>query len=720
MNLKILTGLYMVLMFAFPVSEAIFVNNVDGIGNFHAVHIPAVFPHSEEDPWHTISLSFRTHGVQIPLILTQHSSELLIGTSVTVVGENGIPYVQPINKKRIYEGHVAGHQGNSSAFLVLKKTGHVEGFIHFEGEKYIVEPVAKYIKESESSEMKITAQEKANHMVHRERDINMDIVHKHKCGDVPFEPLATDVQHNEEKAIIHRAAYETAQSRKSVSKRRYRRGFSSTRPSCSVQLVADETFFENIGGGVVEDTESILIQMLADVDSIFSSTTFGDITDVHVHVGNIIIWKAKNSTGNVVANSSEKDSLQFLKDFGAGQHAGYCLSHLFTFRDFEDSVLGKAFKGSPTTNGGICGRQSNMGPYRTNIGFSSFNSEGKNIGIGRGSLVFAHEIGHGFGAGHDPLGDPVCTPGAGGNGNYLMYFGISSFINLPNQRKFSPCSRAEIAFNLISSNADCFRIPNSQCGNGVIEYPEQCDCGKTYEECLLKDPCCDRTTCTLKPGVQCSPESGVCCNSQCKFESPETVCNAETNCLHSAKCNGTSVECPAQEFKNDTCINPAINLTGVCQSGTCLQPSCEVWNLTECLCEGEKQCVVCCSVDGQCLPSDEVMSYLSLSEVQTLYRPEGSFCDGGLSVCNGVGNCTLIPADDTVEGEDNPSWLSEYWWLLFVVAGAILLPFIVICAHAINEKRLKRKWSRRTKRVGFRMMPPETNLPAPPETAYIE
>ena len=44
----------------------------------------------------------------------------------------------------------------------------------------------------------------------------------------------------------------------------------------------------------------------------------------------------------------------------------------------------------------------------------------------------------------------------------------------------------------------------AECGNGIIEDGEQCDCGETQDQtaCYMNDPCC-LVNCTLKPGANC-------------------------------------------------------------------------------------------------------------------------------------------------------------------------------------------------------------------------
>ena len=43
-----------------------------------------------------------------------------------------------------------------------------------------------------------------------------------------------------------------------------------------------------------------------------------------------------------------------------------------------------------------------------------------------------------------------------------------------------------------------------QCGNGIVEGDEECDCGSNdTAECNMVDPCCVPGNCTLKEGAVC-------------------------------------------------------------------------------------------------------------------------------------------------------------------------------------------------------------------------
>lgn len=106
-------------------------------------------------------------------------------------------------------------------------------------------------------------------------------------------------------------------------------------------------------------------------------------------------------------------------------------------------------------------------------------------------VITAHELGHNWGAEHDPDTNE-CAPGGG---HYIMY-PHSSTGSQENNLVFSPCSRRTIARVLRSKSGLCFteRV-TATCGNGFVESGEECDVGVTSS--ATADPCCDKT-CKLK------------------------------------------------------------------------------------------------------------------------------------------------------------------------------------------------------------------------------
>lgn len=182
--------------------------------------------------------------------------------------------------------------------------------------------------------------------------------------------------------------------------------------------------------------------------------------------------------------------------------------------------------------------------------------------------VVAHETGHTFGAVHDctsatcsdgtslksqqccPLSSTVCDAG----GQYLMNPSTS-----PNIQKFSPCTignicnaigRNSVKTSCLTANRDVTTISGSQCGNGIVETGEDCDCGGTAG--CGNNPCCEPTTCKFKPSAVCDPSNEDCCTGTCQFASSGTVCRASTGtCDPQETCDGSTATCPADATAPD-------------------------------------------------------------------------------------------------------------------------------------------------------------------------
>jgi Metallo-peptidase family M12B Reprolysin-like/Disintegrin len=197
----------------------------------------------------------------------------------------------------------------------------------------------------------------------------------------------------------------------------------------------------------------------------------------------------------------------------------------------------------------------------------------------------SHETGHTFGAVHDctsqtcsdgtstaqqccPLSSSTCDAGE----KYIMNPSTGQGIT-----SFSPCSignicsamgRNSVKTSCLSSNKGVTLSTGPQCGNGIVEAGEDCDCGGTAQ--CGNNQCCDATTCKFKSGAACDDSNEECCKN-CQLASANTVCRPSTGvCDPEEKCTGTSATCPADAWTPDgqACSNgTSSGLT--CASGHC-------------------------------------------------------------------------------------------------------------------------------------------------------
>lgn len=182
--------------------------------------------------------------------------------------------------------------------------------------------------------------------------------------------------------------------------------------------------------------------------------------------------------------------------------------------------------------------------------------------------VLAHEAGHTFGAVHDcdastcadgsTVASQQCCPFSSGtcnaNGAYIMAPSTGS-----NIQAFSPCSignicsaigRNSVKSSCLVANRDVSIITGSQCGNGIVESGEDCDCGGT--ESCGNNSCCEPTTCKFKTGAVCDPSNEDCCTNTCQFAGSGVVCRASTGvCDPQETCSGLNATCPADTTATD-------------------------------------------------------------------------------------------------------------------------------------------------------------------------
>ncbi|KAL4882051.1 Metallo-peptidase family M12-domain-containing protein [Aspergillus karnatakaensis] len=212
---------------------------------------------------------------------------------------------------------------------------------------------------------------------------------------------------------------------------------------------------------------------------------------------------------------------------------------------------------------------------------------GANVVVSTGGAewqIFAHESGHTFGAVHDctsqacsenqqtssqccPLSRSTCDA----RGDYIMNPSTGTDIT-----EFSQCTignicsaigRNSVKSSCLSENRGIVTYTGAQCGNGIVEEGEDCDCGG--EENCGNNDCCDASTCKFKNDAVCDDANDNCCIS-CQYASSDVVCRASRGeCDFAETCTGNSSACPTDTYKDDgdDCGDSGSGLK--CASGQC-------------------------------------------------------------------------------------------------------------------------------------------------------
>jgi len=264
--------------------------------------------------------------------------------------------------------------------------------------------------------------------------------------------------------------------------------------------------------------------------------------------------------------------------------------------------------------------------------------------------------------------------------------GISQFSACTLGNICSALGRNSVQSSCLSDNKGVTTITGDQCGNGIVEGAEECDCGGP-EGCGT-DSCCDPTTCKLKPGAVCDPTNEGCCTSTCLFASSGTVCRPSTGiCDPQETCSGNNGTCPPDTTLPDgtNCGNSSQHLQ--CASGQCTSRDLQ-----------------CKTLMGSYTSNND--TYACNSQTCSLscaspefgpdvcYSMQQNFLDG--TPCGGGGKCNNGQCEGSTVGGEVKSWIDDNKPLVIGLCagiGALLLLAILSCL--IRCCRRPRKQERR-------------------------
>ncbi|RWS22716.1 ADAM 17-like protease-like protein, partial [Leptotrombidium deliense] len=408
-----------------------------------------------------LNVHFSAFNRSFSLKLTQ--SRHLIASKFKAFEVNAKGFKKPIrvNYEEFFEGSLVGQLDNTNVSAHIDTaTGLLTAAIHDRSvnEVYFVEP---YWRHSNASDA-INKHENSL-LIYRFSDVRRSVNLSHNasfCDSVLIAKPSTVSESDTNEMNLE-------------MKRRKKRNDGSginwdhkilPNSRCTLMLVADYLFYESVGGKSMKHTINYLIALIGRLNVLYTETSFSDsdddddsFKDYGFTIQEILVHK-----------EPQKD------------HESFCLSHLFTSRNFHPT-LGMAYVASPKRDaiGGICSRPLYKPNYVSypKTGFTTTRNKFESLlTTSELDLVTAHEFGHNWGAQHDP-DIKQCSPSYRNGGSYIMYF-YSISGREKNNRYFSPCSRRAIKAVLKNKAHSCFIKPSTSfCGNGVVEEGEECDAG---------------------------------------------------------------------------------------------------------------------------------------------------------------------------------------------------------------------------------------------------
>ncbi|XP_064400640.1 disintegrin and metalloproteinase domain-containing protein 10-like [Halichondria panicea] len=626
----------------------------------------------------TAEINFKAFERDFNIHLETHKTLFDPEFHVEIIGKTGRSVNRDTDTRGYVTGYVKGEVGSTVHGRVAVNA--VDIVIKSQRETYHLEPSSKYGLHGNF-----------NSVVYRTSDVVYELEHKY-CTSTDFPMLR----------LVQESAKQQLHSDTLTSELKRKRAVDNDKNTCRIKIVADYEFYSNIGNLLESTTLSIMMDHIMASDKIYRRTKFigtsGEemSTEFGLSVASAQIYMDENPATNPLVGGFSTSEL--LESFASLEFDDVCLGHLFTYRDFQ-GVVGLAYLADPSGQlaGGICQTRTRTakGDLNLNTGFTSLLNFGRRVPQAVSTITVAHELGHNHGSPHDPADNAECSPG-GSAPKYIMFPSATD----GGLEEFSICSRRSIGATLEARSSSCF-VPEpsgSECGNGVVQSGEECDCGTKNETlCEAIDSCCT-VNCTLAPGAICSAAASSCCDgTSCSALPAGTACRtgdiAQEGCQDDAVCNGTSPECPPTTPLPDgaSCNNGE----NVCEDGSCIGSPCSLFNSSQpCFCMNEEElCDICCLFDGE---GGECTSTLNREGVNYTQLLPGSPCANFSGYCTSEHNCLRINNDDPLNNLKNilevgftsiAKWLETYWyWIVVGLVGFIVL--IVLVQVTYRRKKI--------------------------------
>lgn len=279
-----------------------------------------------------------------------------------------------------------------------------------------------------------------------------------------------------------------------------------------------------------------------------------------------------------------------------------------------------------------------------------------------------------------PLSSSTCNAGAQYIMNPSTARGITDFSQCTIGNICSAMGRGSVKTQCFSSNKNVPLVTQAQCGNGIVEAGEDCDCGGTAG--CGNNSCCDAATCKFKNNAVCDDSNEECCKS-CQFASSSTVCRASTGvCDPEEKCTGNSATCPTDTTAPDgqSCGNGL-----QCASGHCTSRNLQCNTLMGNFGQGndtyacdDSSCILSCSS-----PQLGPRQCMSLNQ---------NFLDG--TICGGGGRCANGICRGSTVGGEIKSWIDRNTPVVIgisVAAGVLVLLAIGCCIWSSCKRRKRQR-----------------------------